>query len=194
LKPLKLTSAGAPSVYYTGASGIDDLYHDNSFTWSSVLQAAPEPPPRTSNDDSWNPLEHRVPRFPPAYTAFAPDSPPESIVEEKPASPKDSKPRTTRKKPQAKKATIKGVKAKEISWQHTVVKNGGLHSVFDVPVEEPGKNQRTFGVRKGALDPDTKEKARKIRKLKACWGCWMLKVPVTDQLNATGFLQSLICV
>jgi len=180
-----LIMPGAPSAYHTVASGSEDLCREN-ITWPSVLHATSELLLRSSNDDSWNPLEHRVPRFTPAYTAFAPDSPPESVIDDKPKSPADSKQKATRKK--TKKAASKGAKPKGISWQHTVVMNGGLQSVPDVTGEGPSQNQRTFGVRKGALDPETKEKARKIRKLKACWSCWVLKVPVRNQ---TGLASSL---
>jgi predicted Zn-ribbon and HTH transcriptional regulator len=33
--------------------------------------------------------------------------------------------------------------------------------------------------RTGGLDPKTKEKARRIRKVGACWSCWVQKVPVS---------------
>ena len=35
------------------------------------------------------------------------------------------------------------------------------------------------GIRKGKLDPETAEKARRIRRMKACWNCWIQKVPVS---------------
>jgi hypothetical protein len=171
-----------PSEYHTAPSGSEVLYQENDIIWPSVLHTGL--PPRTSTDDSWNPLEHRVPTFNPAYTAFAPESPPESIINEKPELSKDTKPKQAiRKKPQLKKSVAKRAKTKGISWQHTVVMNGGLQRVpdLDATAEEPDQNQKTFGVRKGALDPGTKEKARRIRQLKACWACWVLKVPVSSR-------------
>jgi hypothetical protein len=33
--------------------------------------------------------------------------------------------------------------------------------------------------RKGALDAETLRKAREVRKLGACWNCWVMKIPVT---------------
>lgn len=36
--------------------------------------------------------------------------------------------------------------------------------------------------RKGALDAETLRKAREVRKLGACWNCWVMKIPVSHVL------------
>ncbi len=40
----------------------------------------------------------------------------------------------------------------------------------------PGRGQSR---RKGALDAETLRKAREVRKLGACWNCWVMKIPVS---------------
>lgn len=38
--------------------------------------------------------------------------------------------------------------------------------------------------RKGALDAETLRKAREVRKLGACWNCWVMKIPVSPCLQS----------
>lgn len=37
--------------------------------------------------------------------------------------------------------------------------------------------------RKGALDAETLRKAREVRKLGACWNCWVMKIPVSSLIT-----------
>ncbi len=46
-------------------------------------------------------------------------------------------------------------------------------------------SKRLCARRNGALDPATQKKAREIRKLGACWNCWVLKMPVSLIILAT---------
>jgi hypothetical protein len=144
---------------------------------------ASEPLFKMPTEDSWNPLEHRVPRYTPAYTAFAPSSPPLNTLEDAVSSSKSpmARSKTFSSKAHSTNTSTKSMKAKGISWQHTVVMKGGVQSVLELAEEKPSKRPRAVGVRKGALDPKAKEKARRVRRMKACWGCWILKVPVSDQ-------------
>lgn len=133
-------------------------------------------------EPSWNHLEHRVPRYDPGYASFGPPSPSESVHHETPiSSPEGSKPRSSGKK---KTRTTKPVKSDKgnskatLTWEHTVVEKGGLTQLFEHTQEEP--KQKRFGCRKGELPPATKEKVRRVRKLGACWPCWVLKVPCSE--------------
>jgi len=141
--------------------------------------------PSLSTEDSWNHLEHRVPHFNPGFVAFGPSTPPHGVLQVTVSPSKSSAgmSRSSPKKKQSTKGSSKVSKVKEISWQHTVVMKGGLKNVMNVEEEE--RSHRSFGVRKGALDPEAKEKARKVRKLKACWACWVLKVPVSNKRAAS---------
>jgi hypothetical protein len=74
-------------------------------------------------------------------------------------------------------------KSKSVSsmgWEHTVVKRSGLSLVGN---SYSGEKRSKAGIRTGRLDPVTKEKARKVRQLRACWNCWILKVPVSLLLD-----------
>lgn len=87
-------------------------------------------------------------------------------------------------KPRSKKAGGKG-KEKDAShvWEHTVVSKGGLQFVSENVKEEVDMRS---GIRKGKLDPETAEKARRIRRMKACWNCWIQKVPVSRCMSDDG--------
>ncbi|RDL36433.1 uncharacterized protein BP5553_05785 [Venustampulla echinocandica] len=43
-----------------------------------------------------------------------------------------------------------------------------------------GGSRRLRGGRRGALDDATSKKAREIRKVGACWNCWVMKVPCSE--------------
>ncbi|CAG8957001.1 hypothetical protein HYFRA_00012481 [Hymenoscyphus fraxineus] len=60
------------------------------------------------------------------------------------------------------------------TWEHhSVVQQDGF-ALLTKPQEQA---KVRHGVRKGKLDPDAAEKARKVRRLTACWNCWIQKVP-----------------
>jgi hypothetical protein len=66
-------------------------------------------------------------------------------------------------------------KADSGGWEHVVVALGGLQRTSKYNEVESG---RRSGTRKGWLDSSVKEKARGIRKIKACWSCWIQKAIV----------------
>jgi hypothetical protein len=49
--------------------------------------------------------------------------------------------------------------------------------------DEDHMERRGHGGRTGALNVDALERAREIRKLGACWNCWVMKVPVRSELQ-----------
>lgn len=67
---------------------------------------------------------------------------------------------------------------------------GGLQFVSENVKDEVDMRS---GIRKGKLDPETAEKARRIRRMKACWNCWIQKVPVSDQVSCMNAMV-LICI
>ena len=67
-------------------------------------------------------------------------------------------------------------------WEHIVVEKGGLKIVSERRDEE---GSHSGGRRTGKLDKEAKEKAARVRKMKACWTCWLLKVPVSAASSKT---------
>ena len=140
-----------------------------------------------AQDPSWTSENRRVPNYPSGFPAFAPS--PGPMVEyyhghggaSVPQSPEDTKPE--KRSHSGKNASAKG-KGKGDSkgwehddskgWEHAVVAKGGLTYVT-VHSEEPRKKG---GVRTGPLGQEARERARKIRQERACWNCWIQKVPV----------------
>ena len=128
----------------------------------------------------WTPVEQRVPLYPPGFTAFAPSPGPNgelyaeygTSLQTSPGRRKSSQSQEKRSR-SGRTSSSKG-KEKDHSpgWEHVVVAKGGLLRVSEIPKTE------TRGCRKGELDHETKERARRIRKLHACWNCWNQKVPV----------------
>jgi hypothetical protein len=64
--------------------------------------------------------------------------------------------------------------ASDVGWEHISVGQNGV----SVASSEQSA-QRRLGMRTAKLDPETKEKALRIRKIRACWNCWVQKVPVS---------------
>jgi hypothetical protein len=120
------------------------------FTPSAVEQ---EPEPQQSTTASFQVIE------------FAADSKPKSKKLESKLN-RRAKP-ISKPKPKSKPT--------EHSWEHhSIVQRGGVQ-LMTKPEQKP--TQRS-GIRRGKLDPDAAEKARKIRRMTACWNCWIQKVPV----------------
>jgi hypothetical protein len=63
-------------------------------------------------------------------------------------------------------------------WAHIVVDGDGFRP-FGHEHGGDGERRKKAGVRTGALDPEAKEKARRIRQMRACWNCWIQKIPVS---------------
>jgi hypothetical protein len=169
----------------------EDIEHYSIQNWeSSRTTELPLRPskPYGGAEPSWNPLEHRVPRYDPGFAGFAPLSPSESLLNgTPPSSPEDSKLMSPEMKASSTRI-IKSTKGKAkgtLEWEHTVVRKGGLERVYEHTQKEP--SQKSFGCRKGKLQPEVKEKARRVRKLGACWTCWVLKVQVSHQYWIIGY-------
>ena len=129
----------------------------------------------------WTPVEQRVPLYPHGFTAFAPSPGPAAELYVQygtsvpPSAESHLSPQTHEKQARSgRKSSTKG-KGKNHSpeWEHIVAAKGGLRKVSEIPKKE------TRGCRTGELDYETKEKARRIRKVHACWNCWNQKVPVS---------------
>ncbi|KAL2068770.1 hypothetical protein VTL71DRAFT_15108 [Oculimacula yallundae] len=65
----------------------------------------------------------------------------------------------------------------ELTWEHAAFTKGWLSFVPETGTEE---DTHRNGVRNGPLDSEVKEKAKRMRQLKACWKCWIQKVPCTE--------------
>jgi hypothetical protein len=101
---------------------------------------------------------------------------------------KTKKPENRIRRPKA----ISKPKAKttEHGWEHhSVIQRGGVQ-LMTKPEEKPVQRS---GIRRGKLDPDAAEKARKIRRMTACWNCWIQKVPVGFHLLASRSLADCCC-
>jgi hypothetical protein len=78
----------------------------------------------------------------------------------------------------------KGPKYKpDESWS-SKTSPSGTHSTFQLNIKADDKGEN-LGRRRGKLDRETKRKAARVRQIKACWSCWLLKVPVSSFLNTT---------
>jgi hypothetical protein len=62
-----------------------------------------------------------------------------------------------------------------------VIQNDGLRRISEISSGD--SSQEKYGRRKGKLDAKAAEKARRIRKVGACWYCWVMKVPVSFSLR-----------
>lgn len=132
-------------------------------------------------DDPWTPVDQRVPLYPPGYTAFSPSPGPAGEFYAQygtsvPPSPETRKSSQSREK-HSRSGRTSSSKGKENAhspgWEHVVISKDGFRKVYEIPKEE------TRGCRKGKLDSETAEKARRIRKKHACWSCWVGKTPVS---------------
>jgi hypothetical protein len=134
-------------------------------------------------DDPWTPVDQRMPLYPSGFVAFAPSPGPNvdfsyaQYGTSVPPSPETSKSsQSQEKRTRSGRTSSTKRKEREQGWEHVVVAQGGLLKVSEISEEEP---RRPTGCRTGGLDPKTKEKARRIRKVGACWSCWVQKVPVS---------------
>ncbi|RDL41411.1 uncharacterized protein BP5553_01390 [Venustampulla echinocandica] len=133
---------------------------------STMLHYGSEPP--------WTAVTHprRAPSHEPGYAVFAPSPGPAAEQD-----PEELRHGVASSLVVCSEATKRKRKTKEQEWKHhSIIRRGGVQ-LMKVP-DEP-KSQRP-GVRKGRLDPQVAENARKVRKLTACWNCWMQKVTCSD--------------
>jgi hypothetical protein len=141
---------------------------------STTESPSPQPKPQDRFSPPWSQNELRVPRYQPGFVAFGLS--PEPEVQ---SSPRKSKSRTKKSSSRSPKLALgPGRKEKSASpgWEHIVVEKGGLKVMSEGKYEDT--NHGTGGRRKGKLDKKAADKAAIIRKMKACWPCWILKVPV----------------
>jgi hypothetical protein len=124
-----------------------------------------------------------MPAYPAGFVAFAPSPGPigelyaEYESASAPPSPETSKSsQSMDKRSYSRKTAKRKEKDSSPGWEHNVVAKGGLCRVSEIPEDD---TKRKSGVRNGKLNPQTKEKARRIRKISACWICWIQKVPVS---------------
>ena len=137
-------------------------------------------------DAPWTPVDQRMPLYSPGYTAFAPSPGPNvhidvsyssygygTVVPPEPPAPKPSS--QSHGEVRTSSGRRKASKGKETDqgWEHVVVAKGRLLTVSGEETRKP------TGCRTGSLDQKTKEKAHRIRKMGACWNCWVQKVPVS---------------
>jgi hypothetical protein len=122
-------------------------------------------------ENPWTPTDSRIPAYPPGFVAFAPSPEPSPEVYTEYPSTEHSK-SSRLNKSRTSERIHSSTKGEKKGWEHVVVAKGGLHHVSEA--SEAGSTRR-MGVRTGLLDPVAKEKARRIR---ACWSCWVQKVPV----------------
>jgi len=177
-KPIHNPYSPEATVSTNGESPTAQEYMEN-YTTSSVNQTRPlSLTSRPSDEAPWTHMEpYRVPRYEPGYTAFAPSPGPAAEQDHEELRPSVSMSRGNSKGHGSRpaKSTLKGKeRAKPNGWEHAVVQKGGLQLIMN-PDEQTSQRG---GCRKGKLDPEAAEKARKIRRLTACWNCWIQKVPV----------------
>ncbi|KAH9224397.1 hypothetical protein DL95DRAFT_452165 [Leptodontidium sp. 2 PMI_412] len=142
------------------------------------------------SNDPWTAADPQVSGYATGFTAYLPDSP--GLQEEQDSerdlsrassellhSPQLSKSRIEKSRSSNKSSfnSSKGkAKIQEFTWENVAVSKDGLLLMSENKEED---KQRT-GVRNGKLPREVAEKAKRMRKLKACWRCWNLKVPCSE--------------
>lgn len=171
--------AASGSTMYQEFTGNYTLHR--AYPTSATESSPPHAKPQNRFSPPWNPNELRVPRFRPGFVAFGLS--PEPEVLEVPR-----KSRSHTKKPSSRPSKLApepGRKDKAVSpgWEHIVVRNGGWKIVSELHSEEGG--HLNGGRRKGKLEKAAADKAARVRKLKACWPCWLSKAPVSAAISKT---------
>jgi hypothetical protein len=140
--------------------------------------------PRIHNgfEPPWTAVHPQMSRFPPGFVAFAPIAGPavdQDLGDTQSLTSTSSSIGTgLKRKSQLTRSLSKGKgKSTSLTWEHTTVASGGLTRVIE---NDNAHSKHRSGVRNGRLPLETAEKARRIRKIKACWNCWIQKVPVGD--------------
>ena len=112
--PSVSVSNGEELVYQEGMENYTTQSKDVSTTASSPYQLEKN---YEGFEASWNPLEHRVPRYDPGSIAFAPPSPSDSLLYGLSKSPGNAKPKTSHKKKSPTKSTARSPKGKSKASQ-----------------------------------------------------------------------------
>lgn len=141
------------------------------------------PAMQSTSDDPWTPVEHRVVAYTPDSVAFVPSPGPVAEyynpslaagspgMPQSPADIEELSPPSPERRSHSRR-TAKG-KEKEQGWENVVVAKGGLPTILGVGVEARRKSGRS------KLDQETRENARIVRQIGACWNCLMQKVTVS---------------
>ena len=132
-----------------------------------------------TQDGPWNQTALRAPHYVPSDAAFDPLSPdPETDSQFSRRS--NARPLQKKSSSHSFKATSELGRGKQPinqQWEHTVIEKGGL-----MIVNEGGPGPENHGRRGGRRKPlpeEVKKKVARVRKVGACWPCWLLKMPVS---------------
>lgn len=172
--------------HYNTYASSSSLYQETpgNYTYQTSATESSSPLPKQDvSSPPWNQNNLRVPRYEPGFAAFEGLSPePETLKNI--ASSRKSKPdsrafqkKTNSRSPNGITEPKRNEKAVSPGWEHIVIRKGGLTTVSERKDEE---HHGTGGRRKGKLEKEVKEKAARVRKVKACWNCWLLKVPCSE--------------
>jgi hypothetical protein len=82
---------------------------------------------------------------------------------------------------EASKHKISGI-FKELQWQHILTPSkesqGSKNHISTSPKSQTSRRQK-LGKRQGPLKPENAKRASETRKRRACWSCWLMKIPVS---------------
>ena len=188
MKDVKLTNSELQLEYdhYNTYAPSSSSYQETAgnYTYQTRLTESSFPLPKQDVfSPPWNQNNLRVSRYEPGFAAFEGLSPEPEILNNVASSRKSkSDSRTSHKKTNSRSSNTmtepkRTDKAVSPGWEHIVIGKGGLKTVSERKCEE---HHGTGGRRKRKLEKEAKEKAARVRKVKACWNCWLLKVPVSD--------------
>jgi hypothetical protein len=193
----KLTDPDLQTVYgqynsYAASSSFDQECPGNYTYQTSTTESSSPLPKQDVSSPPWNQNNLRVPRYDPAFVAFEGLSPePETLKNL--AHKSKPKRNSSQKKASSRSSKLERVpsrneKAVSPGWEHIVVGEGGPKIVRERKDDE---HHASGGRRKGKLEKKVKEKAARVRKVKACWTCWLLKVPVSATISNTFWCGSI---
>ncbi|KAG4429102.1 hypothetical protein IFR05_015416 [Cadophora sp. M221] len=144
---------------------------------------------KSPSDGPWSHVNPQMSGWEPGYVTYVPSPGPQgeadsegssSRASSEPHSPQMRKSRVEKSR-SPQKASGKSGKAKrnpkELTWAYSGIGEDGLSFVSENKREEETHRN---GVRTGKLKPEAAERAKRIRKLGACWPCWILKVPCSE--------------
>jgi hypothetical protein len=152
--------------------------NSEAFSYEYSPQAPHEPP--------WNPYAQRISAFQPGFAAFeypAPLGNGDFLESQDENTPGPSSPcklershnNSSQVLPNEKQSREDQVPLDTRGWEIAVVKDGGM-LVYGNSVEGRSKFGRTKGKH---LDKPVAEKAARVRKVGACWNCWVQKASVS---------------
>jgi hypothetical protein len=150
--------------------------HGN-YQMSTTGSYSPLPKPEDRFSEPWNQTALRVPRYESSFTAFGLS--PEPDIESLPSPLSKSRPshkKSSSRSPKFAPGPGRKEESATSGWNHIVVEGGAMKTVNESKYDLG--DHGSGGRRTGKLPKEAKEKAARVRKVKACWNCWQLKVPV----------------